>query len=203
MANLSDAQADILSDVSTHFFHTSEQPPRRFRARLSLLRSESCTATARPLNATMRPSCWHSPRRPSTRRTRRWRGAWSAMSRLSRGTKRRYCKGEGASSSYNLRVFTRVYCVLTPHWYWQCISTLENAYAKIIASLVNSQQEHLNLADALSVQVVAVLLSLARKNEGHRKKASRASFLLLRRYDILHNEPPLLASSIPPEGHGR
>jgi len=54
-------------------------------------------------------------------------------------------------------------------------STLENAYSKIIASLVNSQQEHLNLADALSVQVVAVLLSLARKNEGHRKKASRIS----------------------------
>jgi hypothetical protein len=36
------------------------------------------------------------------------------MSRLSRGTKRRYCKGEGASSSYNPRVFARVYCVLTP-----------------------------------------------------------------------------------------
>jgi len=56
------------------------------------------------------------------------------------------------------------------------ISTLENAYSKIIASLVNSQQEHLNLADALSVQIVGVLLSLARKNESHRKKASRASF---------------------------
>ena len=54
-------------------------------------------------------------------------------------------------------------------------STLENAYSKIIASLVNSQQEHLNLADALNVQVVGVLNSLARKNEGHRKKASRGS----------------------------
>ena len=53
-----------------------------------------------------------------------------------------------------------------------CDSTLDNAYSKIIASLVNSQQEHLNLADALSVQVVGVLTSLARKNEGHRKKAS-------------------------------
>jgi hypothetical protein len=71
--------------------------------------------------------------------------------------------------------------------HWQCshlfgarltyvfFSTLENAYSKIIASLVNSQQEHLNLADALNVQVVGVLVSLARKNEGHRKKASRGS----------------------------
>ncbi|KAH9999595.1 hypothetical protein BJV74DRAFT_944693 [Russula compacta] len=52
-------------------------------------------------------------------------------------------------------------------------STLENAYSKIIASFVNCQQEHLNLADALSVQVVGVLLSLARKNEGHRKKQAQ------------------------------
>ncbi|KAI9443492.1 hypothetical protein H4582DRAFT_2072520 [Lactarius indigo] len=38
-------------------------------------------------------------------------------------------------------------------------STLENAYSKIIASFVNSQQEHLNLADALNMQVVGVLTS--------------------------------------------
>ncbi|KAH8994342.1 hypothetical protein EDB86DRAFT_3078196 [Lactarius hatsudake] len=44
-------------------------------------------------------------------------------------------------------------------------STLENAYSKIIASFVNSQQEHLSLADDLNVQVVGVLASLARKNE--------------------------------------
>ncbi|KAI9463789.1 hypothetical protein F5148DRAFT_1286022 [Russula earlei] len=36
-------------------------------------------------------------------------------------------------------------------------STLENAYTKIIASFVNAQQEHVNLADALSLQVVGVL----------------------------------------------
>lgn len=52
-------------------------------------------------------------------------------------------------------------------------STLENAYSKIIASFVNSQQEHMSLADALNVQVVAVLTSLARKNEGHRKKQAQ------------------------------
>ncbi|KAH9161158.1 hypothetical protein EDB89DRAFT_2116931 [Lactarius sanguifluus] len=52
-------------------------------------------------------------------------------------------------------------------------STLENAYSKIIASFVNSQQEHLSLADDLSVQVVGVLTSLARKNEGHRKKQAQ------------------------------
>ncbi|KAH9011660.1 hypothetical protein EDB85DRAFT_2076883 [Lactarius pseudohatsudake] len=52
-------------------------------------------------------------------------------------------------------------------------STLENAYSKIIASFVNSQQEHLSLADDLNVQVVGVLTSLARKNEGHRKKQAQ------------------------------
>lgn len=52
-------------------------------------------------------------------------------------------------------------------------STLENAYSKIIASFVNSQQEHLSLADDLNVQVVGVLTSLARKNEGHRKQQAQ------------------------------
>ena len=78
------------------------------------------------------------------------------------------------------------------------ISTLENAYSKIIASLVNSQQEHLNLADALSVQVVGVLLSLARKNEDHRKKASRGSLWPLCDFSLDH-----LASAVLPESPGR
>lgn len=64
-------------------------------------------------------------------------------------------------------------------------STLENAYSKIIASLVNSQQEHLSLADALNVQVVSVLTSLAQKNESHRKKASCESSFRLRFLSIL------------------
>ena len=68
---------------------------------------------------------------------------------------------------------------LYSHLFAACLtyvfSTLENAYSKIIASLINSQQEHLNLADVLNVQVVGVLVSLARKNEGHRRKASRGS----------------------------
>jgi hypothetical protein len=54
-----------------------------------------------------------------------------------------------------------------------CDSTMENAYTKIVASLVNAHQEHLNLAEALNVQVVGVLATLAWKNEGHRKKAGR------------------------------
>ncbi|KAI0287946.1 hypothetical protein BC826DRAFT_1168600 [Russula brevipes] len=52
-------------------------------------------------------------------------------------------------------------------------STLENAYSNIIASFVNSHQEHLDLAEALSTQIVGVLASLARKNEGHRKKQAQ------------------------------
>lgn len=68
--------------------------------------------------------------------------------------------------------------LIAPRLIWD--STLENAYSKIIASFVNSQQEHLSLADALNVQVVGVLTSLARKNEGHRKKASCESSFRLR-----------------------
>lgn len=137
-------------------------------------RSESCTASVRLLNATMRRGCPPLRRRPSTRRTRRWRGPCWAMSRLSRGTKRPSCKGESL-----LQWFTpsslRACCGQTDTSA-NAPSTLENAYSKIIASLVNEQQEHLNLADSLSVQVVGVLVSLARKNEGHRKKASRVYF---------------------------
>jgi len=67
-------------------------------------------------------------------------------------------------------------------------STLENAYSKIIASFVNAQQEHLNLADALSVQVVGVLLSLARKNEAHRKKQAQFYQKVLADRDRLYND---------------
>ncbi|KAF8488671.1 hypothetical protein F5888DRAFT_1796322 [Russula emetica] len=67
-------------------------------------------------------------------------------------------------------------------------STLENAYSKIIASLVNSQQEHLNLADALNVQIVGVLVSLARKNEGHRKKQAQFYQKVLADRDRVYND---------------
>lgn len=67
-------------------------------------------------------------------------------------------------------------------------STLENAYSKIIASLVNSQQEHLNLADALNVQVVGVLVSLARKSEGHRKKQAQFYQKVLADRDRIYND---------------
>lgn len=74
-----------------------------------------------------------------------------------------------------MRIYFRL---IVPRLIWD--STLENAYSKIIASFVNSQQEHLSLADALNVQIIGVLTSLARKNESHRKKASGESSFRLR-----------------------
>ena len=92
VANLSDAQADIFSDVS--ILHL----PRirdRFRARLPVTgRYESCIASVQLLNATMPQNCRSLRRRPSTRRTRRWRGPSWAMTRISNGTKRRSFRGE-------------------------------------------------------------------------------------------------------------
>ena len=45
-------------------------------------------------------------------------------------------------------------------------STLENAYSGIIALLVNAQQEHLNLADVLNVQLSAYWFHWRRKMRG-------------------------------------
>lgn len=67
-------------------------------------------------------------------------------------------------------------------------STLENSYSKIIASFVNSQQEHLSLADALNVQIVGVLTSLARKNESHRKKQAQFYQKVLADTDRIYND---------------
>lgn len=49
-------------------------------------------------------------------------------------------------------------------------STLDRAYSKIIGSIVEAAQDHINLADALSVQVVDPLKSLERKHEENMKK---------------------------------
>ncbi|KAI0032556.1 hypothetical protein K488DRAFT_49643 [Vararia minispora EC-137] len=49
-------------------------------------------------------------------------------------------------------------------------STIEAAYSKIVSSMLNSAQEHVDLADALTTQVVDPLKVLERKTEDHRKK---------------------------------
>lgn len=56
-------------------------------------------------------------------------------------------------------------------------STLDRAYSKIIGSIVESAQDHINLADALSSQVVDPLKSLERKHEENVKKVLHHSFL--------------------------
>ncbi|EIM85766.1 uncharacterized protein STEHIDRAFT_79768 [Stereum hirsutum FP-91666 SS1] len=52
-------------------------------------------------------------------------------------------------------------------------STLDRAYSKIIGSIVESAQDHINLADALSSQVVDPLKSLERKHEENVKKQTQ------------------------------
>lgn len=49
-------------------------------------------------------------------------------------------------------------------------STLENAYAKIIASMLNTAQHHNDVSDALTMQVIGPLMVLDKKNQDHRKK---------------------------------
>lgn len=52
-------------------------------------------------------------------------------------------------------------------------STLNVAYDQIIASIVDSAQTHIKLADELNSQVVEVLKGVERKNEEAKKKVSR------------------------------
>ena len=51
-------------------------------------------------------------------------------------------------------------------------STLNVAYDQIIASIVDSAQNHIKLADELNSQVVEVLKGVERKNEESKKKVS-------------------------------
>ena len=52
-------------------------------------------------------------------------------------------------------------------------STLNVAYDQIIASIVDSAQNHIKLADEFNSQVVEVLKGVERKNEEAKKKVSQ------------------------------
>ncbi|KAI0322418.1 hypothetical protein OF83DRAFT_1161259 [Amylostereum chailletii] len=67
-------------------------------------------------------------------------------------------------------------------------STIENAYSKIIGSLVNSAQEHIDVSDALNMQVVDVLRNLERKNEEHRKRLATFYQKMLSDRDRVYSE---------------
>jgi hypothetical protein len=47
---------------------------------------------------------------------------------------------------------------------------LNNAYAQIITSITLSAQDHVNLADAITLQVVDVLKSIEKRSEDTKKK---------------------------------
>lgn len=49
-------------------------------------------------------------------------------------------------------------------------STLHAVYDEIMNSMLSAAQDHVNLADALTSQVVEVLKSVGKKNEESRKK---------------------------------
>lgn len=49
-------------------------------------------------------------------------------------------------------------------------STLDNAYAQIIASMTLSAQDHFNLADAVTLQVIDVIKLIEKKSEDTKKK---------------------------------
>lgn len=74
------------------------------------------------------------------------------------------------------------------------LSTLVNMYNKIIGSTVNIAQDHINLSDSLSTQVVDVLKALETKYEDNGKKASCP----IASHDPFCSNQPL-ASAILPE----
>jgi hypothetical protein len=50
-------------------------------------------------------------------------------------------------------------------------STIDAAFDEIITSMSNSAQDHINLADTLTVQTIEILKILEKKNEEVKKKA--------------------------------
>lgn len=52
-------------------------------------------------------------------------------------------------------------------------STLDNVYAQIIASMTLSAQDHVTLADAITLQVTDVLKQVEKKSEESKRKVRR------------------------------
>ena len=57
------------------------------------------------------------------------------------------------------------------------ISTLDNAYSQIIASMTLSAQDHVNLAEAVAFQVLDVLKSVEKKCDETKKKVGPIYYL--------------------------
>lgn len=67
-------------------------------------------------------------------------------------------------------------------------STLDNAYSQIIASMTLSAQDHVNLAEAITLQVVDVLKAFEKKSEDTKKKQMNFYQKLLSDRDRLYSE---------------
>jgi formin-binding protein 1 len=61
-------------------------------------------------------------------------------------------------------------CIVYPSQLTRIASTLHTVYDEIMNSIITTAQDHVNLADALTSQVVEVLRSVGKKNEDSRKK---------------------------------
>ncbi|KAF8895149.1 hypothetical protein BD779DRAFT_1797047 [Infundibulicybe gibba] len=70
----------------------------------------------------------------------------------------------------------------------QALYTLNSAYNKIIESLTNTAQDHMNIADALTSQVIDVLKAIERKNDEAKKKELQFFQKLLAERDRVYNE---------------
>ncbi|KAF4590654.1 hypothetical protein EYR40_009250 [Pleurotus pulmonarius] len=67
-------------------------------------------------------------------------------------------------------------------------STLDSAYGAIVTSLVNTAQDHINVADTLTTQVVDVLKAIEKKNEDLKKKELQFFQKLLSNRDRIYSD---------------
>ncbi|KAF9499043.1 hypothetical protein BDN71DRAFT_1480868 [Pleurotus eryngii] len=67
-------------------------------------------------------------------------------------------------------------------------STLDSAYGAIVNSLVNTAQDHINVADTLTTQVVDVLKAIEKKNEDLKKKELQFFQKLLSNRDRIYSD---------------
>ena len=155
ITNFINSHLELIADVSKSVAFLRD--PLKDATRL-----EKYTRHAWHWNVNMQESCmvWLGN---SLKRKPRWKHRSSLETNPTRlGTLQSSNKGEFRSCRSPLRVNEHLTSI--------SFSTLNLAYDQIIASIADSAQDHINLADQLTSQVVEILKRVERKNEEAKKK---------------------------------
>ena len=154
IAALFDVHLGLLSDVSFN----AESRDRNLTQRI---RFANFTVVVQPSRENMRRSFRYSPRKQE-KRSARWKHYWpSAKIPLKHGIQTRSCRSNDQLPHSSISSLMCIRC-----------SSLISAYTELIDSMAHTAQDHVNIADGFTSQVVEVLRGVEKKNEEAKKTVS-------------------------------